>query len=306
MTLRRSPAVAIALLGAALVAAGCGLGPGSQLDDVELRVTRDYGRLPMLQREVDDVTESDTVMRVLEREAEISTRYGGGFVQSIDGVRAQERFSHSLDWFYSVNGVEAPVGAADYRLRGGETIWWDYRDWSAALGVPAVVGVWPEPFLHGYEGQRHPTVLECRGGGIACEIVGERLRRAGVAVEPESAEDPIRVLVGPWERVREDAAAAQIERGPGASGVFADFQRRARGGYALSGLGVDGRPLRGFGSRAGLVAATRRGERPPVWVVTGATGAGVEAAARLLGAAHLRNRYAVVVEAGEESPLPLR
>jgi hypothetical protein len=306
MTPRRNSAVAIALLCAALATAGCGLGPGERLGSVELTVTRDYGSEPMLQRQVDDVTESDTVMRVLEREAEISTRYGGGFVQEIDGVEAQERFSHSLDWFYFVNGVEASVGAADYGLRGGDRIWWDYRDWSAAIGVPAVVGSWPEPFLHGYDGHRHPVVVECRGGGIACEIVGESLRRAGVAVDQGAPDDAIRVLVGPWGRLRQDATAAQIERGQRASGVFADFQRRAGGGYALWGLGVDGRYVRAFGPRAGLVAATRRGEGPPVWVVTGAAVAGVEAAAPLLDSAHLRNRYAIVAEAGKEEPVPLR
>jgi hypothetical protein len=307
MTVRRSTAVAIALLVAALVAAGCGLGPGKQLGGIELTVTRDYGSVSMLQRKVDHVTESDTVMRVLEREAEIGTRYGGGFVQSIDGVAAQERFSHSLDWFYYVDGVEASVGAADYRLRAADEIWWDYRDWSAAIGVPAVVGAWPEPFVHGYDGDRHSVAVECRGGGIACEIVGERLRQAGVSVDQSSAEDAIRVLVGRWSRVRDDAAAAQIEKGPEASGVFADFQSHAgRGGYALAGLGEDGEPRRAFGPEAGLVAATRRGDAPPVWVVTGAGAAGVQAAARLLDRAHLRDHYAVAVEAGKEVSLPLR
>jgi hypothetical protein len=307
MTLRRGTAVAIALLGAALATAGCGLGAGKQLGSVELTVTRDYGRVPMLRRKVDGVTESDTVMRVLEREAKIATRYGGGFVQAIDGVEAEERFSRSLDWFYYVDGVEAGIGAADYRLRGGERIWWDYRDWSAAVGAPAVVGSWPEPFLHGYDGHRHPVTVECRAGGIACEMVGERLRQAGVSVDQGGSPDgAIRVLVGPWGRVRTDPAAAQIGKGPAASGVFADFEQARGGGYALVGLGEDGKPRRAFGAGAGLVAATRRGEDPPVWVVTGATGAGTEAAARLLDAADLRDRYAVAVEAGEGAPLPLR
>jgi hypothetical protein len=305
MTPRRGTAVAITLLGAALATAGCGLGPGKQLGGVELTVTREYGSTPMLRRAVGDVTESDTAMRVLEREARISTRYGGRFVQSIEGVEAEERFSRSLDWFYYVNGVEAGVGAADYRLRGGESIWWDYRDWGAAVGVPAVVGSWPEPFLHGYDGHRHPVVVECDGGGIACEIVGERLRQAGVSVDQGAARDAIRVLVGPWGRVRDDPAAAQIEKGPEASGVFADFEG-TNGGEVLVGLGEDGRRRRVFGPEAGLVAATRRDEEPPAWVVTGATVAAVQAAARLLDSADLRDRYAAAVEAGREEPLPLR
>jgi Domain of unknown function (DUF4430) len=297
-------AVAIALL-AALAAAGCGLGPGKGLGDVELTVTRDYGTVPVVHRKLGDVTESDTVMRALERSAEITTRYGGGFVQSIEGVEAEETASAARDWFFYVNGVESTVGAADYQLHGGEAVWWDYRDWEAAMRVPAAVGSWPQPFLDGYDGKRHPVSVECRGGGPACGVARERLEGVGVDVAAGKPDDAIRVLVGPWSRLREDPAAAQIEDGPQASGVFADF-RPGGAGYVLEGLGEDGEAARRFGPDAGLVAATRRYESPPTWVVTGAGAAGVDAAAGLLDAADLRDRYAVAVEAGEGVALPVR
>lgn len=303
---RRGTAVASALLVAvALAAAGCGLGPGGGIGAVELTVTRDYGAKTLLNETVGDVRESDTVMRVLDRSAEISTRYGGGFVQSIEGVEGEERGGASYDWLYYVNGVEATVGAADYELRGGESIWWDYRDWSAAIRVPAVVGSWPRPFAGGYDGGRRPVAVECLGGGLACDAVGARLEGAGVSPTVGSAASgAIRVLVGPWARVRGDAAAAQIEDGPGASGVFAQFLRRGRW-FELRGLDEAGEPARRFGPDAGLVAATRRLEAPPVWVVTGLDEAGVVAAAKLLDAGHLRDHYAVATEAGKETPLPL-
>jgi hypothetical protein len=303
--LGRGTAVAIALLLAALAAAGCGLGPGRELGDVGFTVTRDYGTVSMLHREVGGVTESDTVMRVLERNAAIGTRYGGGFVQSIDGLEAQESVDRSLDWFFYVDGVEATVGAADYPLHGGESVWWDYRDWGAAMRVPAVVGSWPQPFLDGYDARRRPVAVECLGGGAACATVSGRLESAGVSIASGSPDGAIRVLVGPWARLRQDPAAAQIEDGPQASGVFADFNPDP-GGYALEGLGEDGKPGRSFGPGAGLVAATRRYEAPPVWVVTGTGSVGVRAAADLLGAAGLRDHYAVAVEGGEETPLPVR
>ncbi len=299
-------AVAIALLSAALATAGCGLGPGEDVGAVDLTVTRDYGAAPVLHRRLDDLTESDTVMRALEGSADITTRYGGGFVQSIEGLEAQESVSGSLDWLYYVNGVEATVGAADYRLRGGESVWWDYHDWSAvAAGVPAVVGSWPQPFLGGYDGKRHPVVVECLGGGTACGTAREKLEGAGVAVANGSPDDAIRVLVGPWARVREDPAAAQIEDGPQASGVFADFQPRG-GGYVLRGFGEEGEAESTFGAAAGLVAATRRFDAPPAWVVTGPSVAGAQAAAELLDTADLRDHYAVAVETGERTPLPVR
>jgi hypothetical protein len=311
--------VAIALMLGAVAAVGCGIGAGEQVGTTTLSVTRDYGAKP-LYAEADEVSEADTVMRVLERNADISTRYGGGFVQSIDDIAGGAGAGGSSDWFFYVNGVESPVGAADYDLHGGEAIWWDYHDWSAAMGVPAVVGSWPQPFLGGYEGKEHPVAVDCRDGGRACAVVRKRLQDAGVQVEADRAPpagsdskatggeatgEAIRVLVGPWDRVGDDPAAAQIGMGPRRSGVFADFES-GRSGPRLVGLSEAGEPVRAFGAQAGLVAATRRYEAPPVWVVTGATQVGVEAAARALDEAHLRSRYAVAVEGGAAIPLPLR
>jgi hypothetical protein len=303
MSTCRGTAAAIALLSAVLAVAGCGFGPGSGVGEVSLAVTRDYGSEQVQPVSSGEASESDTVMRVLDREAEISTRYGGGFVQAIDGLEADERSGRPLDWFFYVNGVESPVGAADFALRGGEAIWWDYRDWSAAQRVPAVVGSWPHPLLGGYEGKSHPVTLECRGAGAACGAVRRRLGAAGVPLTG-SSDDAIRVLVGPWARLRSDSAAAQLEQGPQVSGVFADFTPRA-GGYRLQGLDEGGRPTRSFGPGAGLVAATRRFEAPPVWLVSGATARGALAAADLLDSARLRDHYAVATEGGQETPLPM-
>jgi hypothetical protein len=299
----RGTAVAIALLLAALAAAGCGLGAGASVGAVELTVTRDFGATPMVQSEV-EANESDTVMRVLEGNVEISTRYGGGYVKSIDGVEEGQRGGRPHDWFFFVDGVESPIGAADYALRGNERIWWDYRDWAATNHVPAVVGSWPAPFTDGYEGRPHPVVVECEGGGGACARVRQALADADVAIASGSPSGAIRVLVGPWARLRLDPAAALIEAGPEESGVYADFERRGSG-YRLVGLDPAGEPGPDLGAGAGLVAATRRYEGAPTWVVTGATPAAVQAAAGLLAAAKLRDHYAVATEDGKETPLPV-
>jgi len=301
MSRSRGTAVATALLLAALAAAGCGLGPGADVGTVELTATRDFGTVPVLRRSL-EASESDTAMRVLDASADVSTRYGGGYVQSIEGIAEDERGGRPYDWFFFVDGVESPVGAADYALKGGERIWWDYRDWSATNHVAAVVGSWPAPFVAGYEGREHPVAVECEGG--ACGLVRRALEAAGVTVAAGSPAGAIRVLVGPWARLRADPAAALIEAGPQESGVFADFERRGSE-YALVGLDPGGEPSRDFGPGAGLVAATRRYEAPPVWVVTGATPAAVRAAAVLLGGAKLRDHYAVATEDGKETPLPV-
>ena len=300
----RGTAVAIALLTAALAAAGCGLGPGEEVGEVSLMVTRDFGREAVLPPTSEAVDESDTVMRVLDRNAAIETRYSGDFVEAIDGLAATRDDGRAWDWLYYVNGVEATVGGADYELRGGEAIWWDYRDWSAALRVPAVVGSWPQPFRDGYEGKRPPTALECFTDKLTCLFVRGRLTSTGASVVDRPVDGAIRVLVGPWSRLRRDPAVAQIEKGPQASGVFAEVEA-AGDRFELWGLDEAGERARDFGPAAGLVAATRRADAPPVWIVTGFSRAGLLGASRLLVGAALRNRFAVAVEGREQTPLPV-
>ncbi len=298
MTPRRGPAVAIALLLAALAAAGCGLGPGADVGSVDLTVTREFGREPVLQHSL-EVKESDTVMRALEANADVQARYGGGFVHSIDGVAEGERGGDPYDWFFFVDGVESPVGAAEVALEGEERVWWDYRDWSATNHVPAVVGSWPAPFVDGVAGKSYPVVLECDGGGEACDTAREALEGEGVELSSGSPRGAIRMLVGPWDRLRQDPAAQLLEAGPAESGIYADFK-----GHDLVALGEDGGPGQSLGSEAGLVAATSRYGGPPVWLVTGGTPAAVREAADALDEQHLRDHYAVAVEDGQEMSLP--
>jgi hypothetical protein len=300
VSLSRGPAAAIALLGA-VAAAGSGLGPGQSIGDVQLTVTRDYGSRTLLHETERDAPESENAMRVLDRNVDVSTRYGGRFVQSIDDLSGGTSGGRRYDWFFYVNGVESPIGATDYDLHGGDRVWWDYRDWTAAMRVPAVVGSFPEPFAHGYEGAKRRFAVRCDGVEAACELATARIDAAA----PQGGEGPpIRVLVGTWGRLRGDGAAAQIEDGPASSGVFADFVRSG-GSWRLQPLDATGAPS-GPTLDAGLIAATRLGEDPPTWLVTGPDPAATEAAARALDATDLRDRYAVAVDGRRVRPLPAR
>lgn len=288
-------AVATALLLAALAAAGCGLGAGADVGDVRLTVTREFGAVPVLDRSP-AAKESDSVMRLLEGEADVETRYGGGYVHAIDGVAEEQRGGDPYDWFFYVDGVESPIGAAEVELEGGERVWWDYRNWRATNHVPAVVGSWPAPFAD----QGKPVSVECEGGGASCDQVREALEREGAKVAPGEPEKAIRVMVGTWDRLRGDPTARLIEDGPAESGVYADFQAAE-----LVGLDEAGEPARSFAPDTGLVAATSRYGGLPVWVVSGATPAAVRQAAEALDAGHLRDHYAVAIENGRSTPLPL-
>jgi hypothetical protein len=298
----------LALIAAGLALAGCGLGPGKERSGgVELRVTREFGREPFATKRVAKVHEEETVMRLLRSRFDVSTRYGGRFVQSIDGV-AGKGARGRRDWFYFVNGLEASVGAADYELSPGDVVQWDYRRWDAAMRVPAIVGAYPEPFLHGSRGKRLAVRVECADASAGpCGLVKRRLRAAGVkaagsSLGAQGTRDVIRVVVAPWSRARRLGVLADLDRGPGASGVYARFER---GGRTLELLDEAGRPASSEGAGAGLVAALAPSEDQIVWLVTGTDERGVAAAAGALRERTLRNAYAVSAGAGGAERLPL-
>lgn len=294
-------AIAAAAALCCAAAAGCGLGAGGDAGEAELRITRAGGAVEMLAPEWHEIRESDTVLRLTERNAEIETRYSGGFVQSIDGVEGGREAGRLTDWFYSVNGIEVGTGAADYVLRDGDRVWWYHREWDTAQRMPVNVGAYPEPLVNGYEGEDHPVALECMLQA-GCAELEERLADDGVEVsDPEP--DSIRILAGPWDKVREDPAAQMIEEGPAVSGVFAEMIPVIDRGWTLSLLNWRGVEEERRLSGAGLVAAVRIAEQPPVWLVTGTDEEGAERAMRLVDEDMLGGRYAVGPQ-GTALPLP--
>ena len=307
--MKRALAVAclLAMLGTA--PSGCGFGPGEETaSEGSLTVTRDFGAGPMGRKTVTGVRASDTVMRLLQRDFEVKTRYGGNFVQEIDGVAGGREGGRRVDWFYYVNGIEAGVGAGERRVQPGDRIWWDHHDWSATMRVPAVVGSFPEPFVSGSGGRRLPVRIVCLGDDGACEEVETRLGDAGVTdtarsvLEQSAGREVLRVIVGPWSEVRRDTAARKLESGPAESGVFA---KPAKAGDRIDLLDEQGGVARELGPGGGLLAATQIEAQQPTWIVTGVDDTGVAAAAAALTENELQDHFAIAVEEGRTVPLPI-
>jgi len=285
---------------------GCGLGAGATPSQVAVTVTAEFGQRQLPGPPSLKVVGQETVMSLLERNYTVSTRFGGKFVQSIGGLSGGSEGGEPVDWFYYVNGVQAPKGAAATNVNAGDRIWWDHHDWSETESVPAVVGSFPEPFLHGYGGQRYPVAVDCSSVTSApCKKVLSRLRELGVPAALAAAGsggEPyvLRVLVGPFNRIATDATVATIAKGPAASGVYATFSAH---GTTMDLLHPDGHPVPAPSGEVGLLAATREAEDAPVWVVTGTTEAGVAHAAEAFDELDLRDHFAVA--AGPQGVLPL-
>ncbi len=293
-----------ALLAAGLALGGCGLGPGAGTSDVSISVTRGFGSERLGAVTKSKVPGSETVMRMLERSFRVQTRYGGGFVEAINGLSGD---SSRHDWFYYVNGVQAPKGAATTAVHRVDRIWWDLHDWSATNDVPAVVGSFPEPFVHGTGGRRLPTTLECTLDVTpACDQVAKELHAQGIPVAKQglgtgSGQASLSLLVGTWSELRGVIAARLIARGPASSGVYARFA----GNGNLQLLDPRGRVVRTLGAGAGLIAATADQSSAPTWLVTGTDAAGVAAAARALTPTRLQDHFALAVRGQAGIPVPV-
>jgi hypothetical protein len=297
----------LAALAAVLACGGCGLGPGPGTSGVTLTITRGFGSRQISAVTRKQVPGSETVMRMLERSYKVSTKYGGGFVDSIDGLRPD---SSRTDWFYYVNGVQAPQGAASTGVHAGDHIWWDLHDWRATDSIPAVVGSFPEPFVNGIAGKRYPVTVECAADvSSACKRVTAALNGAHVLAAPQllgtgSGPDTLGIVVGTWSQIRGEVAAELIDYGPGASGVYAKFA--GPGGTSLQLLNPDKQVVRTLGAGAGLVAATADSSSVPTWMVTGTDVAGVDAAAAALTPAALHDHFALAVDGTTKLPIPLQ
>ena len=199
------------LLAAACLLAGCGeeaAGEGS----AQLWITRDRGEEVVL---MTSVPAGISALEALRRKADVETRYGGRFVQAINGIEGDLGGRH--DWFFFVNGYEADISAADYELHDGDVLWWDHRSWAGQMRQPVVVGAFPEPFLHGWDGRRRPAVVvgppsEVRDGLV--ELLG---------AEPEPAEDANRLVLVPGSGFR-----GRVDGGPGGPVVFELGEELAR------------------------------------------------------------------------------
>lgn len=281
-----------------MVISGCGLQAGASTGPVRLTVTRDFGSATVASATVARPPAGATALQVLERRVKVTVGPAGS-VRAIGGFAA----GPGERWRLYVDGVAARTRT---RIHAGERLWWDLEE--SRVQALAVVGSFPEPFLHGLGGRRYPTTLECAGGAAAaCRHVTAVLTHAGVPVSGQalgtgSGQDSLTLVVGTWREISRELAAALLASGPKTSGVFARFEGRR--GTALELLGSHGQVVATLGPGAGLIAAVTENSTPPTWLVVGTNTNGVSAAARAFSATRLSNRFALAVTANRDVPVP--
>lgn len=245
---------------------------------VRLLITRDFGANTMLQQVV-PLEENDTVMDVLKRHGgQVETAYGGGFVQSINGLASAytpgNASSKKLDWFYSVNGITADIGAAEYPLQSGDVVWWDYHDWSYAVSTPAQIGAFPRMFTATVPGNESELLIMAAPGYETqarqlADALAPALKQAPTVTnwnEQKLQEEKSLILIGDKDTLGDSPFLQTLWREKASFGLFAELNQK---GIQL--FDEQGNKTKSYtAEEAGLLLATVHPEsRLPLLIVAG-------------------------------------
>jgi hypothetical protein len=282
---RIRPALCISCL-VLLVVAACG-GGGDGGGGVALTVTRDFGRVQLDSVRLDDLPDGATA-RSLLRDQTGRSAGGEGWTLFVNGVRPDE---------------------PDPELHEGDRVQWDRRPRGPSQApTRAIVGSFPEPFRHGLGGERRPVRVECEDArSQPCKDAKRALEDVDVPVSGASIGAPgtehvTRLVVATWQEARIVRGASTLEQTPDHSGVYARFSAN---GAALELLDDSGQVARIAPPGTGLVVALQPRADELVWLVTALDERGLTQGVKALRERALRDAYAVAVEGGRVTRLPL-
>ena len=305
--------VAITLFVLAGILVGCATTttPPTTAEQISVRViaTRDFGAEFIFDRTA-EVVAGITAEKALGQVAELGK--AGSYVEGIDGL-----YGTSTEyWFYYLNGVMANVFASGYKLQPGDMQHWDYHDYNYTMqGCNAIIGDFPEPFLHGYGGKVSPTVVAYTGNleGEA-ERLKSRLGELGVkevsvrsAIELPTGDKGLSNLI--LMCTMDFELVAELNEVYDRVGLFAHFKDGK-----LQAFNSKGEVSAEYGAGCGVIQAAQNIWNPKgswncetvVWMVSGTDEAGVKSAVEALLDRYSEIQYAsaVVIADGEIIKIP--
>ncbi|MEL7564904.1 MAG: DUF4430 domain-containing protein [Dehalobacterium sp.] len=283
---------------------------------VALKVTRDFGTQVIFNKKV-EIKNNQTIMELLEANLDIETDWDGGFIKGINGLISDKGglSGKRTDWFYYVNGICSDVGADGYAPAPGETIWWDYHLWqSMGSAISAVIGCYPEPFIHGYEGKiGATTIMSTQEKSALAEKLKQALTDQGVKTVNLSGLDegklakrtgPV-IALGEWQELNqvkwlEDFNKAYRKTGTGVH--FTDPEAEL--------VKYNGELDQAVSGSVGVIVATGSGlgDESPLWLVAGTDEKGLEQAINVLvnTPEKINGLYSAAIVNGEIVCLPIQ
>lgn len=278
--------------------------------------TRDFGREVMLDEFV-EVPSGTSAMAALQQVAELETAYGGAFVNVINGVSSGYAGTEGTrqDWFICINGIQSNTGALDYTMRHGDVQHWDFHHWNFRMFIPAIVGDFPEPFLHGYGGTTRPTVIAYDDGFN--ESAGNLQRTlVGLGVEEVSAQHIGKLTSADKQSANliiiagsDGDMIAELNNAWNRLGFFVRFEDGEMALYTGT-----GELAAKYGPGTGIVQATQNPWNPKgtgacenvAWIVSGTDEAGIKGAVEALvnRSDEFQHAFAVMISNGEIVKVP--
>lgn len=287
---------------------------GVATSEVTVVITRDFGKKVLLEQTV-EIEPNTNAMDALQKVADVETKYGGGFVGTINGISSEYEGASKRDWFFYINGIQSNTGALDYKLHDSDIQHWDFHDWSFRQFIPAIVGDFPEPFGNGYGGVSYPNIIvyqegweedaQCVADKLSClGIKGASIRGINELRDDEKESCNLILLGTP-----DFPLIAELNQVWGRLGFFAHFEDGV-----LRVFDSGGEPAADYGAGAGVIQATQNPWNAKgigvceniVWIVSGSDKAGVKEAVKILVSRDndFKYAYAVVIAAGEVIRVP--
>ncbi len=287
----------------------------SNSNTITLMITRDFGKQVLFKQQA-AIGSNSTIMDVLQANTDVTTKYDGNYVSSIIGLKSHNGgiSGSNADWFYYINGICSDTGAGDYILRPGEFIWWDYHEWKNMGFVnSAVIGCYPEPFIHGYRDKVAATTIMSSADNLKmAEEVAKALKAKGAAsvnmVELnnnllEKRTNPT-FVIGTWNELKTLAWINNFNQAYRKTGTSIHFTDNS-----LELLDFSGNSARTINGSAGIIAASGSGlgDGHPLWMIAGTDQTGLQQAVEVLSQSpeKISGLYSTAIFSGEIIRLPL-
>ncbi|HHW70741.1 MAG TPA: DUF4430 domain-containing protein [Clostridiales bacterium] len=285
---------------------------------VELRITQNLGE-EVIFNKIISIEEDSTVLDVLMDNVDVETAYGGGFVNSIEGLESgftekKEDEKKKEDWFYFVNGIMSDIGSGEYILKSGDVIWWDYHSWDDTVFTPAVCGCFPQPFVNGY-GNVVPRCEILYGKNFKEEAKNLALYLKGHGAEAITIceynddefqrDDGIYIVLETSEKIADSRYWQEIMENHKKTGWFAKIDDAFITGYDISGEN----PRRyKDGAGAVLVSGQGMGNVHSIWLFVATEDDILRTMVKKVidNPDNLRNMAGAIYSDGEFIPLPIR
>ncbi|MCT4604659.1 MAG: DUF4430 domain-containing protein [Marinisporobacter sp.] len=293
---------------------GCGQEASAKNEKVEVIVSRDFGNDTLSKKDV-DFSKDISVMEVMEKDFDIETAYGGGFINGINGLKSEFtglKNKKKVDWFYYVNGILSEVGPEDYYLEPKDLVIWDYHNWDNNIYGSSMIGAYPINFVNGHDGNIYKTeIVTMKSYEKQGAILLDYLRKQGVkAIDHVNLENGNlqdvqinSIVIGSWKELKKKKYIKDFYENGNKCGFYFKLDE------GIKGLNNKGEVLKTYKKGAVITSVVKEyGGSASMWLVTGNDENCIKKATKLLyeNPEKIKGKFSVIVTEKEIINIPIK